>query len=165
MLQLPELAWLTFDHQLETLIVVDPSLGPRMEPTLWPSAICSIASGEFRARRGFVHVVATISFRISACSIDTPPLMPERIWLLVACFVLVTKFGDEFFRIYIVSIDSETCFILKMSSDSIESLIDLEFYWEFYSLLLQFKILYVYKMLKIIILQFSCKSLEGILIS
>lgn len=80
MLQLPELAWLTFDHQLETLIVVDPSLGPRMEPTLWPSAICSIASGEFRARRGFVHVVATISFRISACSIDTPPLMPERIY-------------------------------------------------------------------------------------
>lgn len=148
MLQLPELAWLTFDHQLETLIVVDPSLGPRMEPTLWPSAICSIASGEFRARRGFVHVVATISFRISACSIDTPPLMPERIynWTNIKfiifiieridCGVLITKFGDEFFRIYIVSIDSETCFILKMSSDSIESLIDLEFYWEFYSLLL-----------------------------
>lgn len=148
MLQLPELAWLTFDHQLETLIVVDPSLGPRMEPTLWPSAICSIASGEFRARRGFVHVVATISFRISACSIDTPPLMPERIynWTNIKfiifiieridCGVLITKFGDEFFRIYIVSIDSETCFILKMSSDSIESLIGLEFYWEFYSLLL-----------------------------
>lgn len=146
MLQLPELAWLTFDHQLETLIVVDPSLGPRMEPTLWPSAICSIASGEFRARRGFVHVVATISFRISACSIDTPPLMPERIynWTNIKfiifiieridCGVLITKFGDEFFRIYIVSIDSETCFILKMSSDSIESLIGLEFYWEFYSL-------------------------------
>lgn len=87
-----------------------------------------------------VRVVATTI--VSNLCIDTR-FMPERIWSIVACFVLITKFslGNEFFRIYILSqlawkLFSQNVFRFDWIVDSI---CVHGFYWEFYSLLFNAK--------------------------
>lgn len=103
------------------------SLGPRVEATLWPSAICSSLPENFEREEG-PHVVATVS---NDCMQDWycgPLLMPDPRRNLITCGAVCneTKFSFatltlEYSNFYIVLIDSRLgiCFFFKISLDSI----------------------------------------------